>query len=94
MGDRRRFDFSLIGFKPNLIIVSSDPHGSDMIRSSFKDEHSAGSIRLEYSESTRRQFSMTQEVIVSAAVEQAVMMKLPSQRVWSTDRAPSAVMLF
>ena len=31
MGDPRRFDFSLIGFKPNPIIVCSDPHGGDAI---------------------------------------------------------------
>ena len=31
MGDRWRFDFSLIGFKPNSIIVCSDPQGGDAI---------------------------------------------------------------
>ena len=37
---------------------------------------------------------MTREVIVGAAAEQAVMMKLPSRRVWPTAGAPPAVMLF
>ena len=31
---------------------------------------------------------MTREVIVGAAAERAVMMKLPSRRVWPTARAP------
>ena len=33
---------------------------------------------------------MTQEVIVGAAAERAVMMKLPSRRVWPTAKAPLA----
>ena len=37
---------------------------------------------------------MTREVIVGAIAERAVMMKLPSPRVWPTARAPPAVMLF
>ena len=36
---------------------------------------------------------MTQEVIVSAAAERAVMAKPPSRRVWPTARAPPEVML-
>ena len=32
MGDRWRFDFSLIGLKPNLIIVRSDSQGGDAIQ--------------------------------------------------------------
>ena len=31
VGDRRRFDFSLIVFKPNPIVVCSDPQGDDAI---------------------------------------------------------------
>ena len=37
---------------------------------------------------------MTREVIIGAAAERAVMMKLPSRRVWPTARAPPVVMLF
>ena len=37
---------------------------------------------------------MAREVMVGAAAERAVMMKLPSRRVWPTARAPPTVMLF
>ena len=46
------------------------------------------------SEPTWRLFSMTREVIVGTAAEQAVMTKLPSRRVWPIARAPPTVMLF
>ena len=88
MGDRRRFDFSLIGFKPNPIVVCSDSQGGDATRSLFTDDSSVGSIYLVYSGSTRRQFSMTRGVIVALRAGHAVMMKPPSRRVWPVARVP------
>ena len=32
MGDRWSFNFSLVGFKPNPIIVCGDPQGGDAIK--------------------------------------------------------------
>ena len=48
---------------------------------------------MEYSESTWRQFSMTQEVIIGATAERVVITKPPSRRVWPEARAPPKVIL-
>ena len=75
MGDLGRVDLSQIGFRPNLIIVCSDPQGGDAIQELVQG----------------RLLSMTREVIVGAAAEQAVIRKPPSWRVWPIARAPSAI---
>ena len=62
-------------------------------RSSFKDENSAGSICLDYSELMRRGFSMAREVIVGLTAERVVMVNPPSRRVWPEARAPPEVIL-
>ena len=93
VGDRRRFNFSLVRFKPNPIVVCSDPREAMRSRSSFKDDNSVRSICLEYSELTRRRFSMTREVIVGLTAVGAVMVKPPSRRVWPDVRAALVVIL-
>src|SRR3954471_11745949 len=58
-------------------------------RSSFTEESSTGSSCSADAELTWRLPSMTREVTVGAAAEQAVMRKPPSRRVWPIAKAPS-----
>ena len=59
-------------------------------KSSFKEESSIGSNYSVSSELMWRSLWMTQEVVVGAAAEQAVIKKPPNQRVWPTAKAPLA----
>ena len=93
MGDRRRVNLPLVGFKPDPIIVRSDSQAAMRSKSSFKEESSIGSIYSANLEPTWRLFLMTREVIVGVTAERAVMTKPPSRRVWPTARAPSEVVL-
>ena len=88
MGDRRRVNLPLVGFKPDPIIVRSDSQGGNAIQ-----ESSIGSICSVNSEPTWRLFSMTREDIVGSPAERAVIIKPPSRRVWPEARAPPAVIL-
>src|SRR3954462_14811051 len=58
-------------------------------RSSFTEESSTRSSCSADAELMWRLLSMTREVTVDAAAEQAVMRKPPSRRVWPIAKAPS-----
>ena len=88
VGSLGRINFSQIGFKPNLIVVRGDSQGGDAIQELIYGETSIGSSCSVSSELMWRLLSMTREVIVGAAAEQAVIRKPPSRRVWPIAKAP------